>query len=31
MLTVLGLTGLYVVVTEIAKKFFYSKIENASA
>ena len=31
MLTVLGLTGLYVLVTEIAKKFFYSKIENASA
>jgi Mg2+-importing ATPase len=31
MLTVLGLTGLYVVVTEIAKKFFYSRIENASA
>jgi len=30
MLTVLGLTGLYVVVTEIAKKFFYSRIENAS-
>jgi Mg2+-importing ATPase len=31
MLTVLGLTGLYVLVTEIAKKFFYSRIENASA
>ncbi|MBK8834986.1 MAG: HAD-IC family P-type ATPase [Anaerolineae bacterium] len=31
MLTVLGLTGLYVLVTEIAKKFFYARIENASA
>ena len=31
MLTMLVLTVLYIVVTEIAKKYFYSRIENASA
>lgn len=29
MLTMIGLTGLYVVVTEVAKKVFYSRMENA--
>jgi P-type Mg2+ transporter len=29
MLTMLGLTALYVLVTEIAKKYFYSRLENA--
>ena len=28
MLTMIGLTVLYVVVTELAKKYFYSRIEN---
>jgi Mg2+-importing ATPase len=31
MLAMLGLTALYVLVTEIAKKYFYSRIENAIA
>ena len=31
MLTMLGLTALYVLVTEIAKKYFYSRLENAIA
>ncbi len=31
MLTMLGLTALYVLVTEIAKKHFYSRLENAIA
>ena len=31
MLAMLGLTGLYIVVTEIAKKYFYSRVENVSA
>jgi P-type Mg2+ transporter len=31
MLTMLGLTGLYVLVTEVAKKYFYSRLENAIA
>jgi Mg2+-importing ATPase len=31
MLTMLGLVVLYVVVTEIAKKYFYSRLENAIA
>ncbi|MGB8253605.1 MAG: magnesium-translocating P-type ATPase [Anaerolineaceae bacterium] len=31
MLAMIGLTALYVVVTEIAKKFFYSKMENVIA
>ena len=31
MLALLGLTVLYIVITEIAKKYFYSRIENASA
>jgi Mg2+-importing ATPase len=31
MLTMLGLTVLYVLVTEIAKKYFYSKMKNANA
>jgi Mg2+-importing ATPase len=31
MLTMLGLTALYMLVTEIAKKVFYSRMENASA
>jgi Mg2+-importing ATPase len=31
MLTMLGLTGLYIVATEVAKKFFYSRAEMAIA
>ena len=31
MLTMLGLTALYVLVTEIAKKYFYSRMNNALA
>jgi len=31
MLTMLGLTALYMLVTEIAKKYFYSRMENAVA
>jgi Mg2+-importing ATPase len=31
MLAMIGLTALYVVVTEIAKKYFYSRLRNASA
>lgn len=31
MLAVLGLTGLYVIVTELAKKYFYSRAENANS
>jgi P-type Mg2+ transporter len=31
MLTMLGLTALYMLVTEIAKKAFYSRLENAIA
>ena len=31
MLTMIGLTALYVVVTELAKKYFYSRVENAIA
>jgi Mg2+-importing ATPase len=31
MLTLIGLTGLYVVVTEVAKKYFYSRPGNAFA
>jgi Mg2+-importing ATPase len=31
MLTMLGLTALYVLVTEIAKKYFYSRLKNAMA
>jgi P-type Mg2+ transporter len=31
MLAVLGLTMLYVIVTEIAKKYFYSRVENANS
>ncbi len=31
MLTMIGLTVLYVVATEAAKKFFYSRIANANA
>jgi Mg2+-importing ATPase len=31
MLTMLGLTALYVLVTEIAKKYFYSRMKNALA
>lgn len=31
MLALLGLTVLYIVITEIAKKYFYSRTENASA
>ena len=31
MLTVLGLTALYVLATELAKKYFYSRVENAAA
>jgi len=30
MLSLLGLTGLYVVATEVTKKYFYSKVENAN-
>jgi Mg2+-importing ATPase len=31
MLTMLGLTALYVLATEVTKKFFYSRLENANA
>ncbi|MCL5995003.1 MAG: magnesium-translocating P-type ATPase [Chloroflexi bacterium] len=31
MLTVLGLTALYVLATELAKRYFYSRVENAVA
>jgi len=31
MLAMIALTGLYVAVTEVAKKFFYSRMENAAA
>ena len=31
MLTMIGLTALYVVVTEMAKKYFYSRMKNALA
>ncbi len=31
MLTMIGLIGLYILVTEIAKKYFYSRLENANA
>jgi hypothetical protein len=31
MLAMLGLTALYVVATEVSKKFFYSRLENAVA
>jgi len=31
MLTMIGLTALYVLVTEIAKKYFYSRLENSMA
>jgi hypothetical protein len=31
MLTMLGLTALYMLVTEIAKKYFYSRMENVIA
>jgi hypothetical protein len=31
MLTLLGLTAFYVLATELAKKFFYSRVENAMA
>jgi hypothetical protein len=31
MLAMIGLTSLYVVVTEVAKKYFYSQMENAIA
>jgi P-type Mg2+ transporter len=31
MLTMLGLTGLYVLATELTKKYFYSRVENAIA
>ena len=31
MLTMIGLTALYVLATEITKKFFYSRLENANA
>jgi len=31
LLAVLGLTALYVLVTELAKKYFYSRLENAIA
>jgi hypothetical protein len=30
MLTVIGLTALYVLATELAKKYFYSRAGNAS-
>ncbi len=30
MLAMIGLTALYVVVTEVAKKYFYSRLENAN-
>ncbi|HEY4690392.1 MAG TPA: hypothetical protein VIK33_13835 [Anaerolineae bacterium] len=31
MLTMIGLTALYVLVTELAKRYFYSRAENANA
>jgi Mg2+-importing ATPase len=31
MLTMLGLTALYVLAAELAKKYFYSRVENAIA
>jgi len=31
MLAMLGLTVLYVIATEITKKIFYSRLENAQA
>jgi Mg2+-importing ATPase len=31
MLTMIGLTALYVLATELAKKYFYSRMENANA
>ena len=31
MLTILGLTALYVLATELAKKYFYSNLANANA
>jgi Mg2+-importing ATPase len=31
MLAMLGLTALYVVATEAAKKYFYSRLENSVA
>ncbi|MEL7658262.1 MAG: cation transporting ATPase C-terminal domain-containing protein, partial [Bacillota bacterium] len=31
LLTMLGLTGLYVLAVEITKKYFYSKAKNAEA
>jgi len=31
MLTMIGLTALYVLATELTKKFFYSRVENAIA
>jgi Mg2+-importing ATPase len=31
MLTMIGLTALYIVVTEVAKKYFYSRMKNALA
>ncbi|MGA2820513.1 MAG: magnesium-translocating P-type ATPase [Anaerolineales bacterium] len=31
MLTILGLTTLYVLATELGKKYFYSRVENAAA
>ena len=31
MLAMIGLTALYVVVTEVTKKYFYSQMENVIA
>jgi len=31
MLTMIGLTALYVLATELTKKYFYSRMENANA
>jgi hypothetical protein len=31
MLSMVGLTALYVAVTEMAKKMFYSRVENSAA
>jgi hypothetical protein len=31
MLAMIALTALYVAITEITKKYFYSRIENAAA
>jgi P-type Mg2+ transporter len=31
MLAMVGLTALYVLATELAKKYFYSKVANANA